>query len=122
MKKIEYVYVLTHIPTGKKYVGRSRKPKLREKAHRQALRRGKHPCKALQDDYDKFGGELTFEIVSHDVAKRLEVDDEKKMMIKLKTYDGRYGYNTNDPAMRAIRIEHGLPVSIAPWEKRKKKH
>lgn len=102
-----YVYVLTHIPTGKKYVGRTCHPELRKQQHITAAKRGKHPCKNLQADYDKYGGEFSYEIVC-ECPKEKPYDKEKQLMMELKTYDEKYGYNTNDWAMNPIRKKNGL--------------
>lgn len=110
----EYIYVLTHIPTGKKYVGRSKQPKLRLKAHKNSLHRGNHPNKAMQADFNRFGGEYTFELVSVEIPFRAESceSEEHRWMKKLKTYDERYGYNDKDSGMAHTRLKNGLPAMI----------
>lgn len=105
----EYVYVLTHVQTGKKYVGRTTHPELRRISHFSTLNTGHHSCKALQYDYDHHGHELKFEVICENMRNGREFDTEKKMMVQLKTYDERYGYNTNDWAMNPIRKANGLP-------------
>lgn len=104
----EYVYILTHVPTGKKYVGRTSQPENRRISHYSSLNTGHHRCKALQNDYDKFGHELKFEVVCENIRNGRLFDTEKKLMVALKTYDERYGYNINDWAMNPIRKAHGL--------------
>lgn len=104
----EYVYILTHVPTGKKYVGRTFNPENRKSIHYSCLRNGRHRCRALQEDYDKLGHELKFEVVGENVRNGRQFDTEKKLMVELKTYDERYGYNINDWAMNPIRKAHGL--------------
>ena len=53
-----YVYVLTQINTGKKYVGRTANPKRRKADHMQALRGGYHINKEMQSatssEFSKF--------------------------------------------------------------------
>ena len=105
---IEYVYVLTHVATGKKYVGRTVHPEMRKSTHYSLLNTGHHKCKQLQSDYDNLGHELKFEIVGENIRDGRNFDTEKKLMVELKTYDERYGYNTNDWAMNPIRKAHGL--------------
>lgn len=105
---VEYVYVLTHVATGKKYVGRTVHPEMRKSTHYSLLNTGHHKCVALQHDYDTLGHELTFEIVGKNIRNGREFDTEKKLMVELKTYDERYGYNTQDWAMNPIRKAHGL--------------
>ncbi len=114
----EYVYVLTHIPTGKKYVGRTTHPESRRISHYSTLNTGHHQCKALQSDYDNFGHELKFEIVCENIRDGRKFDTEKKLMVDLKTYDERYGYNTNDWAMNPIRKAHGLSYKASNRKKK----
>lgn len=54
--KISDVYVLTYLPTGKKYVGRSTNVENRIQLHMCLLRHGKHNSKELQQDYNRYGG------------------------------------------------------------------
>lgn len=108
---MDYIYVLTHMPTHKKYVGRSGQPETRLMAHMNALIHGYHRNKAMQADYDKYGGDYKFEIVSEEHARNGGMQsDEKKWMCDLKTYDERYGYNCEDPAMVLVRLRNGLPA------------
>ena len=104
----EVVYVLTQVATGKKYVGRTVNPENRKSIHYSLLRNGHHRCKALQDDYNNLGHELKFEVVCENVRNGRQFDTEKKLMVMLKTYDERYGYNMSDWAMNPIRKAHGL--------------
>lgn len=118
----EYIYVLTHVKTGKKYVGRSKQPKERYRRHMWALKRGAHNNNEMQSDYSRYGGDYTFEIVSEEHKRLGKLDsDERKWMIKLKTYDERYGYNTKDYGMVTVRANHGLPVDwfYEKYERRK---
>ena len=103
--KKEYVYVLTHIHTGKKYVGRSKDPVKRGLSHLQALMRGDHVNKAMQADFDKYHGLYDLAIVCEETGRRCDGFNscEKKWMRKLKTYDERYGYNSQDTSMKAWR-------------------
>lgn len=105
---IEYVYVLTLVSTGKKYVGRTSHYEERKKQHLTALGRGKHNSKLLQHDYDTFGGPVKFELVGVQTTARQQFDLEKQTMVNLKTYDERYGYNTTEWAMNPFRRKAGL--------------
>ena len=109
MNNIEYVYLLTHIQTGKRYVGRTVCPEARERQHMTMLKNGKHPCAALQEDYDK-DSRVTFQVIGCAEAIRQTPDLEKKVMVLLRTFDERYGYNFKDPAMMPHRIAVGLPI------------
>lgn len=112
----EFIYVLTHNPTGKKYVGRSKQPKCRLKSHMNSLLRGNHPNKAMQADFNSFGGEYTFELVGVEIPYRFRAEncesEEHRWMKKLKTYDERFGYNDKDSGMAHTRLENGLPAMI----------
>ena len=46
------IYCIENITKGKKYIGQSRNIKLRRKSHRQALVKGKHPNKKMQEDFN----------------------------------------------------------------------
>lgn len=107
----EYVYVLTHLATNKKYVGRTNDPQRRCMEHMNALVHGKHYNKRMQADYNKYGGDYQFDVVCVETKGDREgfLQDEKILMRKLKTYDENFGYNSRDPAMAFIRCVHDLP-------------
>lgn len=107
----EYVYVLTHLATNKKYVGRTTDPERRCMEHLNALVHGKHYNKNMQADYNKYGGDYQFEVVCVETKKHTDefLQDEIVLMRKLRTYDERYGYNDKDPEVAFIRCIYGLP-------------
>jgi len=117
--KISDVYVLTYLPTGKKYVGRSTNVENRMQLHMCLLRHGKHNSKELQQDYNRYGGGVnafSIETVGKYRHDRCSADNdlEFQTMIALKTYDERYGYNTHDCAMQKIRKANGLsPIYLS---------
>lgn len=115
--KAQEVYVITYLPTGKKYVGKSIDVKARFEKHFYDLARRRHPSKGLQKDYDTYGGGMDafkVEIAGEQRPLYSAKDDlERSTMIKLRTYDERYGYNDHDQAMQRVRIENGLPLSHA---------
>lgn len=105
-----HVYVLTYLPTGRKYVGKTiynDGGKMRLHLHLQKLNNHNHSSKQFQADYDKYGGDsknFRFEYVdevwwSERYTKR-HFDTEKRWMLKLKTFDNRFGYNSQDPSMK----------------------
>lgn len=110
-RRKEYVYVLTHLPTNKKYVGRTVNPQRRYMEHMNALVHGKHYNKHMQADYNKYGGDYQFDVVCVETKADTEgfLQDEKTLMRKLKTYDERFGYNDKDPAMAFVRCIYDLP-------------
>lgn len=96
-----YVYVLTQTNTGKKYVGRTANPTKRKENHLRALRGGYHNNKEMQEDFNKYHGEYRFEVIGYDNHNNGTGFQslEKQTMIRLKTYDPRYGYNSHDTAI-----------------------
>ena len=90
------IYVITYLPTGNQ---------------------------EFQNDYDKFGGDrksFKVEVIDYQFAYFSDrYDPEHSAMIKLKTYDERYGYNTHDHGVQWIREKYGLPVILSGWQKRK---
>lgn len=117
------VYVITYLPTGKKYVGKSRDVKQRFDRHYYSLRGHRHSVAEFQRDYDKFGGgrdAFKVEIIDYQFPYLSDrFDPEHSTMMQLKTYDSRYGYNTHDHMVQWIREREGLPVSLSGWKKRK---
>ena len=109
-----YVYAIQHNETGRIYVGSTKDTTKRYLAHMWDLKKGKHCNKAMQRDYDKYGGKYSL-FVLDEIKNYEERDKEYYWMEKLKTYDTRIGYNTNDPHFRRkhprhIPIEEGLPI------------
>lgn len=87
-----YVYLLKNIQTG-----RSCHPDLRLRQHMNNLKAKKHPIQLMQSDFNKFG-EKSFEFEIVDKFKEFTRNDsEIQWMMKLKTYDEKYGYNYKDP-------------------------
>lgn len=102
MNETEYIYLLKCISNGKCYVGRTTKPRFRKKLHINNLKANRHINKLMQEDFNKYGeNHFVFEIVeeraSGDKHNHRNPTREQEWMIKLKTYDKRFGYNYNDP-------------------------
>lgn len=117
------IYVITYLPTGKKYVGKSRDVKQRFNTHYYSLREHRHPNRDFQNDYDKFGGDrksFKVEVIDYQLPYFSDRhDQEHSAMVRLKTYDERYGYNTHDIGIQWMREKDGLPVVLYGWQKRK---
>jgi hypothetical protein len=117
------VYVITYLPTGKKYVGKSRNVKERFDRHYYALRGRRHSVVEFQRDYDKYGGgreAFKVEIIDCQLPFLDDRNDpEHTAMIRLKTYDEHYGYNTHDQLVQWMREKCGLQVVLFGWQKRK---
>ena len=118
-KGIRYIYVLTHVNTGKKYVGKTCNPKNRVMTHMSELLHGTHPNKEMQADFDKYHGDYKFDIVG-EAPRYGSHEPEREWMLKRRTYDDRYGYNTKDVMMISVRCENGLPVELGDrWHRGK---
>lgn len=116
------VYVITYLPTGKKYVGKSRDVKGRFDCHYYALQGHRHSVVEFQHDYDKYGGgreAFNVEIIDCQFPYFSDrYDQEHAAMLKLKTYDERYGYNAHDRMVQWAREKDGLPVFLFGWQKK----
>ena len=117
------VYVITYLPTGKKYVGKSRDVQGRFNCHYYSLRGHRHSVVDFQRDYDKYGGgreAFKVEIIDCQLPFFSDrYDPEHFAMIQLKTYDGKYGYNTHDHMVQWIGEKEVLPVILSGWQNRK---
>lgn len=96
------VYMITHNPTGRMYIGRSEKVERRLKTHFSLLEKGKHPVEDMQKDYEEHGNDYTISILGEDTGcNNLEI----KMMDKYNSTTRGIGYNYNDPhVMNIVRI------------------
>lgn len=94
---MEYIYVLTNKETGRKYVGRSCVPEKRFRQHVNALKARRHTNELMQYDFERFGID-SFEMEIVDSSRNFtRTSLEGSWMLKLRTYDTRYGYNYKDP-------------------------
>lgn len=60
------IYNIRNISNNKIYIGSSINIEQRWSAHKRILKRGKHHCKKLQDDYNKFGiDNFVYEIIEY---------------------------------------------------------
>ena len=127
---MEYIYTITNKENNRIYVGKTSRLESRRQTHLANLRANKHSNKELQEDFNKYGESLfEFNVVQQGEGLT-EEEAEKKWMIKLKSYDPKYGYNSNDTFFRTRKgnktklmkdIESGIPVDIKPKAKKKKK-
>lgn len=94
---MEYIYLLKNKITNRIYVGKSHNPEWRFKIHMSNLRGSRHSNELMQEDYNLYGeGSFKCEIVESSKSYT-RTCTEGKWMLKLKTYDKRYGYNYKDP-------------------------
>ena len=93
------IYSLVNLDNGKRYIGRTKNPKGRIKQHFSELKRGNHSNKAINKDCKcRFG----FEILEEHIPFLKRTDKERQYMIWYRTYDEKYGYNVDDPCMKAF--------------------
>ncbi len=88
IRKICGIYSITHIESGKKYIGQSQAIGDRWISHRSALRREKHPNRKLQNAWTKYG-EQAFRF---DILEKVSLDEEalcraeQQWMVRLNPY------------------------------------
>lgn len=91
------IYILKNNANGKIYVGNTRQFKERSYSHLNNLRKNRHINKSLQEDYNLYG-EKAFEfLIVEETFLGFGFRKEQEWMIRLKTYDPKYGYNDKDP-------------------------
>ena len=114
---MDYVYLLKNKMTKRIYVGRSRMPQTRFEKHMSDLRANRHINDLMQTDFNEYGQE-SFEIEIVEQNKNLtRTGIEGGWMIKLKTYDKRYGYNHKDPFVWSNKGKSTQNIPIEEWVK-----
>lgn len=94
---MQYIYLLKNNMTNRIYVGRTSRPELRFRQHISALKSNRHTNELMQQDFNMYGVDsFSMEIVEQSESF-VRTGREGKWMLKLKTYDERYGYNYKDP-------------------------
>lgn len=89
------IYEITHLPTGRKYVGSSTDVMKRWKKHLWELQKGIHPVEDMQRDYDQYGNEYSFAIIGR-IADESEAHKEYDCMIERRSNIKGHGYNYKD--------------------------
>lgn len=117
-RSTRYIYTITNTENGRIYVGITERPKFRFHEHMKVLKRNAHTSVLLQEDYNKYG-EQCFRMDVVDETDQLLNDKEREWMIRLKTYDERYGYNCYDIMMNPVRRANGLPYRESKRKGRK---
>jgi group I intron endonuclease len=93
------IYIVRHKTSGRRYVGQSKQIEQRFKAHKSALRRGKHHCIRLQRAHDRDGVDaIAFEIVETCAPEAL-TDREQHWMDRFAA-SGLYNLSTAAVAPR----------------------
>ena len=95
------IYSLVNLDNGKRYIGRTNNPKQRIRNHLVSLKGHYHQNAYLNKESNcRFG----FEILEENVLVVDETAKEVYYIMQFKTYDERYGYNCNDPAIRHKKL------------------
>lgn len=89
------IYAIRHEPTGKVYVGSSSMLEHRLRCHMNSLKANRHQCRAMQADYNAFGGPYTFFKLG-EITRFAERGQEYVWMEILQTRDPAKGYNYKD--------------------------
>lgn len=105
------VYLIRCYRGMKVYVGSSLDIGRRWDKHRYTLRKGKHPCRLLQRDWNRYGeGAFEFEVVYNlemhyrDKARLALVGLEQRFIDRYRASDPKYGYNVLSKAYVQRRI------------------
>ena len=97
MNEIGTVYAIRHKPTGRIYVGSTGNLEARIATHMSKLRNHKHPCRAMQADFDVYGDNYDVAILYQGKVGGTDLTKiESAFMSLLKTRNADFGYNSND--------------------------
>lgn len=91
MAKIQGIYSIIHIPSGRTYIGSSRNVKRRISAHRNDLKNNRHSNHILQNYYNKYGENVfSFNILFSVFDVNILIDIENEFIASInesKVYD-----------------------------------
>jgi len=114
------VYVITHIPSGKKYVGCAADIWVRWYWHRNMLKRKKHHSKGLQVAWDA-DGESAFSVVILEECDGSKLFERERFWIREQVYDEEKGFNLrwkggdwSDPEYKAMMSEAAEQRAASP--------
>jgi len=92
-----FIYAIRLVGARNKiYVGMSDDPYFRFHNHVNALKGNYHQCREMQNDYNKYGGEIQIEILEAAPLYGIRTY-ELYWQVKLKSYLPEIGYNGKDP-------------------------
>lgn len=94
----KYIYLITNMANGKKYVGETNDYARRWKTHLSALRGRFHKNKHMQKDFNLYGESVfAFSLLEiHKNCSRISEDREFYWIKYFKTYTDACGYNDKD--------------------------
>lgn len=121
MEEIRTCYAIQNKKNLKMYIGLTKNLQKRISQHLCLLKRGKHKSQLFQKEFNESGLE-NFQVfileknLPWDKAYKIELD----YMVKYKTYDEKYGYNTNErikimghaEKFLKFNIVEGLPKTL----------
>lgn len=71
-----FIYAVTCLPTGKRYIGQTVEPVVRFGTHRNSLRHKRHHCKEMQADWDLYGkSQFSFEVLQSKLFTKKDTCD-----------------------------------------------
>ncbi len=106
------IYKITHIPTGRVYVGSSNVPEHRLASHLSALKNGRHPVEDMQSDFDELGNDYDFSIIGQ-IKDESENHKEYDCMLECGSNIRGKGYNYKDR-----KCPHAKPFKQRPRKKK----
>lgn len=102
------VYAITHLPSGKRYIGSSVNVKHRLCVHRWNLKGNKHPNAHLQNAYNKYGiQEFSFEKILV-CSPENAILYEQLVLDSYRAYDKALGFNIRTEA----KSNRGIPSPL----------
>lgn len=110
---MEYIYMIENLVNHRKYIGRTSKFQNRIKLHKNNLIANRHPNKLLQEDFNNYGIDSFIFSILEQKESLGRTNLERDWILKLKTYDTRYGYNQRDPI---VLSRHGCFTKNVPKE------
>ena len=116
MKFPRYVYVIKHNHTGKVYVGSAEDAERRYSSHLVSLRSHKHPVEDFQDDFDKFGEDLTFRVVDV-ITKGMDDAKEYEWIERYSSFIRGVGYNYKDPHFNKKQTPRRRTMHVSEGER-----
>lgn len=107
MKKINGIYSITHIASGKLYIGSAINIEKRWSEHKAELRFKYHDNPRLQNAWNKYGEEaFIFQLLEEVIDPINLIAREQFWMDKLQSYDRNKGYNIRKVAESNYGLNH----------------
>lgn len=94
---MQYIYLLKNDVTKRVYVGRSYRPDYRYRQHINSLKAKRHTNEQMQRDFEDYGEKSFFMEIVESAETFTGKGIEGKWILKMKSFDRRYGYNYKDP-------------------------